>query len=114
EDDRGVQLARRPLVGSAGPGRPELAREGLRLLVAGARERVHAAPLVDGQLADHVCRRAEAVEADARGGDARRRVAAVAVKAREARPRAEVLPPRQAVAALAVRPREPGHADAGA
>jgi len=41
-------------------------------------------------------------------------VAAVHAVPREARPRAQVLAPRPAVAALAARPRQPWHADAAA
>ena len=49
---------------------PEAAGELLGALVAGPREREHLASLEDRDLADHVRRRAEAVQAEAR---ARRR-----------------------------------------
>ena len=65
EDDRGVEWLGRRLVAASRPGRPEAPGELLGALVAGAREREHLASLEDGDLADHVRRRAEAVEARA-------------------------------------------------
>ena len=117
-------------------------------LVAGARERVHLASLVHGDLADLVRGRAEAVqteagrvagepqraepdqaaaqqrrrlrvaqlardrEAEPLVGDGQLGVAAVDVAAGELRVEAEVLALGAAVAAVAVGPPEPGHADA--
>ena len=62
EDDRRVERLGRRLVRSAGPGHAHASRERLRLVVAGRRERVHLAPVVQRDLRDDVRRRAEAVQ----------------------------------------------------
>ena len=67
EDDRGVERFRRRVLAGPGPRRAERARELLRALVALAGEGVDGSALVDGDLADHVRRRAEAVQTEARG-----------------------------------------------
>ena len=67
----------RRVAAAAGPGGAEAARELLRALVAGAREREHLAALVHGHLADHVRGRPEPVQAEARrvAGEPQRAVA---------------------------------------
>ena len=67
----------RKLLRIAGPARPEAAREGLRLRVAGAGEGVHLASLEVRHLRDEVRRRAETVQADSPRvtGEAQRAVA---------------------------------------
>ena len=77
EDDGGVELIGWQLVAAAGPRRAEAACELLGALIARAREGVHVATLVDGDLADHVSRRAESVQPEPRGvaGELQRPVA---------------------------------------
>jgi hypothetical protein len=77
EDDRRVERLGRPLIASSGPGGSKLLPELLGACVVGARERVHGSALVSRHLADHVCRRAEAVETEAVGvaGEPERAVA---------------------------------------
>ena len=67
EDQRGVELLGRRAERVAGPLRSQLEREGLGGAVVRAREGEHAAALVDGNLADDVGRRAEAVDAEPLG-----------------------------------------------
>src|SRR5215831_2680801 len=67
EDDRGVELLRRRLVGAPRPLRSEPPRERLSLRISWACEREHAAPLVERDLDDDVRRRTEAVQAEALG-----------------------------------------------
>ena len=64
EEDRGIELDRRPLRGVSRPCRAERSCECLGVLVPRARQRVDLASLVERNLADDVRRRAEAVEAD--------------------------------------------------
>ena len=99
EDDRRVELLRRPVLRRARPLGPERAGERRRRVVARAREGEHAPALVDGDLADDVRGGAEAVEpeplrvaghpqrpvADQAGAQQRRGLAvAEAVRQREA------------------------------
>ena len=65
EDDRRVQLLRAAVVRAAGPHRAQLARELAALRLTGAREGVHLAALVSGDLGEDVGGGAEAVEARA-------------------------------------------------
>src|SRR5207244_7999947 len=65
EEERGVELLGRRLVGAAGPSGAEPSREILRRAVARPGEGVDLAALVAGDLRDDVRGRAEAVDADA-------------------------------------------------
>ncbi len=60
--DRAVELCGRRLLGVTCPHRPERARERLRIGVARARERIHLAPFVRGDLREDMRRRAEPVQ----------------------------------------------------
>ena len=77
KDDRRIELHRCNLVGSSRPCGTQAPCELLGALVSGSRERVDVAPLVDGNLADHVGGRSEAEQAQRGGvaGEAQRAVA---------------------------------------
>ena len=68
EDDGGIERLGRHLVRAAGPHRAELARELLRLGVAGSREGVDLASLMARDLRHDMGRRAEAVDAEPLAG----------------------------------------------